>query len=137
MNRQALTPSSALPLAFANMVAAALLGIAIGLDRAYGLAGFPPLATAFAHAHLAVIGWPMMTARGGQPPARAANALPTPRFARPIFLCWTIGVPWLAWGLATGHELSIRLSAVTLLAGVITGAMYLAHFMRAARAPRQ
>lgn len=277
-------------LAFVNMALAALFGMAIGLDRAYGWFGFPPLAATFAHAHLAAIGWPMlmvvglayrlvpmflparmptgpglavsavclesglivivgtllagsagvragallilaglasfvwnmravvkqklprppalpardwstwqthvalgwllvatalgvaltvmpagpgqvgvawvygvaglvgfisqiivgiqgrlvplyawyraMAALGGQPPARAANALPTPRFARPIFLFWTLGVPWLAWGLASSNLRSIRLSAIVLELGVMTGAAYLVHLMRAARERR-
>ncbi|MCC7042966.1 MAG: hypothetical protein IT183_03845 [Acidobacteria bacterium] len=275
-------------LAFVNMMAAALLGIAIGFDRAYGIFGFPPLAAAFAHAHLAAIGWPMMMVVGlayrlvpmflpakmpagrglavsavllelgiaviavtllmgsewlpagaalvaaglasfvgnmraavkhklprppalpardwstwqthvaigwllvatglgatltftpagerlgmawvygvaglvgflsqiivgiqgrlvpmyayyramaalaGKPPARAANQLPTATFARPIFLLWTLGVPWLAWGLAAGDTLSIRLSSLVLLAGVIVGGAYLAHLLRDARRP--
>ncbi len=275
--------------AFVNMIAVALFGIAIGADRAYGLFGFPPLAAAFAHAHLAVVGWPMMmvvglayrlvpmflparmptgpglaasailielglivlvcallvgsavlpmgtalivaglacfvrnmraavkhklprppalpardwstwqthvaivwlvvaaglgvtltlmpaggattavtwvygvaglvgfvsqivvgiqgrlvplyayyramAARGGQPPARAANELPTARFAYPIFMLWTLGVPWLAWGLAAGDLVSIRLSSFVLLAGVIVGGWYLKHLMRAATLP--
>lgn len=76
-----------------------------------------------------------MAALGGQPPARAANRLPSSQFARPIFLLWTIGVPWLTWGLAMGHSWSIRLSALVLLAGVTAGAAYLAYLMRAARSP--
>lgn len=275
-------------LAFANMIAAALFGIAIGLDRAYGLFGFPPMAAAFAHAHLAAIGWPVMmvvglayrlvpmflpakmpagrglamsavllelgiavivvtllmdrrwlpagavliaaglasfvtntraavkhklprppalpkrdwstwqthvaiawlfvtaglgialtlpspdarigmvwvygvaglvgfmsqvvvgiqgrlvpmyayyramAALGGMPPARAANHLPAAMFARPIFLLWTIGVPWLAWGMATGQAISIRLASLVLLAGVLAGGAYLAYLMRAAGEP--
>jgi hypothetical protein len=76
-----------------------------------------------------------MAALGGKPPARAANQLPTATFARPIFLLWTIGVPWLAWGLAAGDTLSIRLSALVLLVGVIVGGMYLAHLLREASRP--
>ncbi len=275
-------------LAFVNMVAAATLGIAIGLDRVYGLFAWSPVAATFAHAHLAAIGWPMMmvvglayrlvpmflpakmptgsglatsavllevglvvivvcllagsawlsigallivlgfssfvrnmraavkhklprppalpkrdwstwqthvamawmfvavvlgvaltvmsagsaqmatawvygvaglvgflaqivvgiqgrlvplyayyramAARGGQPPARAANQLPASRFAKPIFLLWTIGVPWLAWGLATGQPLAIRLASSTLILGVGVGGAYLAYLMREARA---
>jgi hypothetical protein len=275
-------------LAFANMVAAALFGIALGLDRAYNLFGFPPVAAAFAHAHLAAIGWPMMmivgltyrlvpmflpakmptgpslavsavllelglvvvvatlltgsawlptgaaliaaglasfvknmraavkhklprppalpkrdwstwqthgamawllvtaglgivmtlpspdvrigmawfygvaglvgfisqavvgiqgrlvpmyayyramSALGGKPPTRAANQLPTATFARPIFLLWTIGVPWLAWGLVTGQRSSIRLASLVLLAGVLVSGAYLAYLMRTAGQP--
>jgi len=276
-------------LAFGNMIAVALFGIAIGVDRAYGLFGIPPLQAAFAHAHLAIIGWPIMmvvglayrlvpmflparmptgpglaasavlielglvvtvvsllrgsgalavgamliaaglvcfvrnmraavkhklprppalpkrdwstwqthvaiawlvvsvgigvmlalkpmggaatgiawvygvaalvgfvsqivvgiqgrlvplyayyramAARGGRPPARAANELPTARFAFPIFILWTVGVPWLAWGLASGEPVSIRLSSSLLLAGVIGGGWYLGYLMRAATLP--
>lgn len=74
-----------------------------------------------------------MVLGGGLPPSRAANELPTPRFARPIFLLWTVGVPWLAVGLASSHEVSIRLSSLLLLGGVVVGAAYLAYLMRVAR----
>src|SRR5690606_2021817 len=63
-----------------------------------------------------------MAALDGEPPLRAANDLPTARFARPIFLLWTVGVPWLAFGLASGHLLSVRLASLVLLVGVVTGA---------------
>lgn len=274
-------------LAFANVIAAALFGVAIGFDRAYGLFGLPPLAAAFAHVHLAVVGWPMMmvvglayrlvpmflparmptgaglatsailleagllltvclllarsawlpagaailaaglgsfvrnmraalrhklprppalprrdwstwqthaaigwllvaaalgvaltllpsapghtsvawvygvaglvgfiaqivvgiqgrlvpmyayyramAARGDRPPTRGANDLPTARFALPLFLLWSIGVPLLAWGLAAGAVLQIRVSAMVLLGGVLVGGAYLAYLMRTAR----
>ncbi|ODS51823.1 MAG: hypothetical protein ABS36_18790 [Acidobacteria bacterium SCN 69-37] len=74
-----------------------------------------------------------MAALGGQPPARPANQLPTARFAKPIFALWTIGVPWLALGLAAGHPLSIRLGAIVLLGGVVVGARYLVYLMQMAR----
>jgi hypothetical protein len=74
-----------------------------------------------------------MAANGGRPPVRAANELPTARFARPIFVLWTIGVPWLAWGLAAEHASSIRFASVVLVAGVGVGGAYLVHLMRAAR----
>lgn len=67
------------------------------------------------------------------PPEVAANALPTPRFARPVFLFWTIGVPLLAIGLPSGSELAIRLAALSLLAGVGLGLTYILHMLRAAR----
>ena len=273
-------------LAFSNMMAAALLGMAIGFDRAYGVFGLPPLAAAFAHVHLAVIGWPMMMVVGlayrlvpmflparmpagnglaasalllelgigvivvtllvgsawlpigaaliagglasfvrnmraavkhrlprppalptrdwstwqthvaiawlfvaaalglvlttpsssprtgmmwvygvaglvgflsqivvgiqgrlvpmyayyramsaldGAPPPRGANQLPTASFARPIFLLWTVGVPWFAWGVAAHHATSVRLASLVMLAGVVTSATYLAYLMRTAR----
>lgn len=51
-------------LAFANVLAAAAFGIAIGLNRAHGGAAWSPLAAAFAHAHLAAIGWAVMMVVG-------------------------------------------------------------------------
>jgi len=74
----------------------------------------------------------VMAAQGGRPPARAANELPRPAFARPIFLLWSVGVPWLAWGLATVDPVSIRGAALVLLAGVVLGAAYLVYLMRTA-----
>ena len=69
------------------------------------------------------------------PPSRAANELPTPRFAKPIFLAWTIGVPLLAWGLASGTLVLIRLGAVALLVGVALGGLYMRHLLRTASIP--
>lgn len=74
-----------------------------------------------------------MHALGSKPPARGANQLPSPRFARPIFLCWTAGVPLLAWGLAGAQPVAIRIGGILLLAGVGIGAAYLRHLMRTAR----
>jgi hypothetical protein len=75
-----------------------------------------------------------MAAHGGAPPARAANALPSAPFAKAIFLLWALGVPWLAYGLVSSHPASIRIASIVLLAGVLTGAMYLRHLMRKALA---
>ncbi len=75
-----------------------------------------------------------MAARGGAPPGRAANALPSSRFAAAIFLCWTVAVPWLAWGLANNAAGSIRGASAVLLAGVLTGAAYMRYLMKAAGA---
>lgn len=73
-------------------------------------------------------------ARGGVPPARGANELPSAAFARPVFLTWSAGVPLLGLGLAAGREHLIRLSAALLLCGVATGAAYVAHMLRSAAA---
>jgi hypothetical protein len=51
-------------LAFANILAAALFGIVIGVDRASGFIGLPPLPATFAHAHVAAIGWVAMMVVG-------------------------------------------------------------------------
>ncbi|HEX6976155.1 MAG TPA: hypothetical protein VF147_17230, partial [Vicinamibacterales bacterium] len=51
-------------LAFFNIVAAACFGILMGLDRSRGVLGVTPLVSAYAHAHLAAIGWVTMMAVG-------------------------------------------------------------------------
>jgi hypothetical protein len=70
----------------------------------------------------------------GGPPDRAAHDLPDPRFARPIFVAWTLGVPALAWGLAGASEALITAGAALLLAAVVLGGAYLAFMLREARA---
>jgi hypothetical protein len=68
----------------------------------------------------------------GAAPERAANALPSARFARVIFVLWTAGVPLLAWGLATERPRTIAASAVLLLCGVGAGGAYLVSMLSAA-----
>ena len=76
-----------------------------------------------------------MASRRGVPPERAANALPSAAFARPIFIAWSVGVPGLAWGLAGGHRLSIAMAAGVLLGGVTLGLAYLLWLMHQASRP--
>ena len=71
-------------------------------------------------------------ARRGEPPALAANKLPSARFAQPIFLAWSLGVPLMAPALAFEQRAMISVSAALLLGGVVTGAAYLAHMLHAA-----
>jgi hypothetical protein len=73
-----------------------------------------------------------MAARDGAPPERSAHSLVSARFARAIFVAWTIGVPGLAAGLASEHQPSIKVAAFVLAVGVIIGAVYLRHLMRTA-----
>ena len=61
---------------------------------------------------------------------RAANALPSATFARPIFLCWAIAVPLLAWGLPQADHDAIRTGALFLLAGVGLGGSYMLYMVR-------
>jgi hypothetical protein len=51
-------------LAFFNIVAAAILGIVLGIARARGTLHVSPLAMTFAHAHLAALGWVTMMVVG-------------------------------------------------------------------------
>jgi hypothetical protein len=51
-------------LAFGNMLVASAFGMLIGLNRLFGWLPWPPMSAAFAHAHLAAIGWAMMMVIG-------------------------------------------------------------------------
>lgn len=112
-------------LAFANVAAAALYGILVGLDRGYGWWGLPPRASAYAHLHLAGIGWPVMLVIGlayrlvpmflpARPPAGRGLA------ASAVLL--EAGLIVLVWNLAVGGR--------WLLAGVVLIAAALGAFVR-------
>jgi len=73
-----------------------------------------------------------LAVRLGRPPAVGANALPSERFARPIFLLWLAGVPLLAAGLAAGSLAIIRIAGVLLLACVGMNGAYIGSLMRRA-----
>lgn len=51
-------------LAFLNILAAAALGIVLGLDHSRGFLGVSPVATMFAHAHIAAVGFVTMLVIG-------------------------------------------------------------------------
>lgn len=51
-------------LAFANMLAASVLGMIVGMNRQFAWFAWPPMSSAFAHAHLAAIGWAAMMVIG-------------------------------------------------------------------------
>ncbi len=51
-------------LAFVNVLAAAALGVVVGLNRLFGWIDWAPIASAFAHAHLAAVGWALMMVIG-------------------------------------------------------------------------
>jgi hypothetical protein len=75
-----------------------------------------------------------MAARDGAPPDRSAHSLLSVPFARTIFLLWTIGVPFLAFGLARSDVWSIRSAALVLTGAVFVGGGYLRHLMQSASA---
>jgi hypothetical protein len=51
-------------LAFGNMILASMFGVLIGLNRMYGWLEWSPMSAAFAHAHLAAVGWAVMMVIG-------------------------------------------------------------------------
>ena len=78
--------------------------------------------------------WYRAYAAAGSPPARSANALPSPTFARAIFVCWLAAVPQLAWGLSQSDQLVIRAGASTLALGIGLGLTYVIVMIRGATA---
>ena len=47
-------------LAFANLIAATVFGMIVGLNRTYAWFAWSPIAAAYAHLHIAVVGWATM-----------------------------------------------------------------------------
>ena len=75
--------------------------------------------------------------RNGAPPPRSVNALPSGRFAGPIFLCWAAGVPLLAWGLAAEQRSLISLAGGLLSCGLVINGAYLCYLLRSAHTPAE
>lgn len=133
--------------AFLWLLAALVLGVAlsttVGGDSRLtmmwvygvaGLVGFLAQIVAGIEGRLVPLyAWYRAFAKTGGPPDRAANALPSAAFARAIFICWTTGVPLLAWGLATPLEPVISIGAAALLAGVVAGSAYVQWMLRQVR----
>lgn len=135
--------------AFLWLVVAAALGITLSTDAGgesrltlmwiygvAGLVGFLGQIVAGIQGRLVPLyAWYRAFAAKSAPPERGANELPNPRFALPIFISWSLGIPLLAWGASTENALMIRLAALSLLGAITLGAAYLRHMLRTARAP--
>ncbi len=70
--------------------------------------------------------------RRGARPALSVHALTSAPFALSVCAAWSAGVPCLAAGLALGDLLLIRVGALVLLVGVLTGAVQIASIVRRA-----
>jgi hypothetical protein len=135
-------------LAFACLVIAVASGLALTLRApgdhrlplmwVYGVAGLigflAQMVAGMQGRIVPLYAWYRAYAALGAPPSRPANALPSPTFARSIFLCWAAAIPLLLWGLPVSHQGLIRGGAVCLLAAVCSGAAYVLYLLRAARA---
>jgi hypothetical protein len=134
--------------AFVWLLIAAILGLVLSLGIGsdarltlmwiYGVAGLvgflAQIVTGMQGRLVPFYAWYRAFEAKNGPPDVAANALPTPRFAKPIFLFWTIGVPLLAVGLPSGTELAIRFGALSLLGGLAVGFAYIVFMLRTANA---
>jgi hypothetical protein len=129
------------------MVAAAVLGVALSIGVrsewtvplmwTYGVAGLigflAQIVTGIQGRLVPLYAWyRAFTLGGGAPPARGANELPSARFAAIIFGGWTMGVPFLAWGLAGQHRIAIAGASWVLAASVVVGGVYIAWMVRQA-----
>ena len=107
-------------LAFANMLAASLFGIVAGLNRIHGWFGWSPLSTAFAHAHVAVIGWAMMMVVGLSYrliPMIVPAAMPTRESMARSAILLEAGILALAVALVTGSRWA-AVGALLIVAGI-------------------
>lgn len=129
------------------MVVAAVLGVALSIGVrsewtvplmwTYGVAGLigflAQIVTGIQGRLVPLYAWyRAFTLGGGAPPARGANELPSARFAAIIFGGWTMGVPFLAWGLAGQHRIAIAGASWVLAASVVVGGVYIAWMVRQA-----
>ncbi len=106
-------------LAFANMLGAGVLGIIVGLNRIYGWFTWSPMSAAFAHAHLAAIGWAVMMVVGLSYrliPMIVPAAMPTRASMAYSAVLLEAGILVLAVGLVR-HPAATLPGAILILAG--------------------
>lgn len=109
-------------LAFANMIVAGGFGMFVGLNRIYGWLAWSPLSTAFAHAHLAAIGWAAMMVVGLSYrliPMVVPAAMPTGRGMAASAVLLEAGVVGLASALI-GRRAWTPIAALVIIAGFIS-----------------
>jgi hypothetical protein len=114
-------------LAFANFVAAATLGIVIGLDRTSGLLTISPLLTTYAHVHLAALGWVGMMVVGVAYrliPMMLPSAMPSGRALVWSAVLLEVGLLVMAAALVTGSPWLVA-GAACIVAGFASAALQL------------
>lgn len=108
-------------LAFANLGVAAALGVLIGLARSYGWAMGSPLSVAYAHLHLAVIGWALLLAVGlayRLIPMILPAHMPAGRTLAASAILIELGVISLVVSWLTGQTRLLPFGAVCVVAGL-------------------
>jgi hypothetical protein len=108
-------------LAFANLTAAVALGVSIGVARASGWSLGSPLSLAYAHLHLAVVGWALMLAVGlayRLIPMILPARMPEGRRLAFSAALVEVGVLGLVAGWLADVELLLPLGAVLIVAGL-------------------
>jgi hypothetical protein len=124
-----------LVLALANFLAAAVLGMLIGFDRSSGTFGLSPLSSAWAHAHLAAIGWVMLMVIGMAYrliPMMLPAAIPTGRRLYLSAVLIEIGLAILFTALLTGSPWLLA-GSVLIVAGLANFVVVVRGIVRARR----
>jgi hypothetical protein len=107
-------------LAFVNMLLASAFGMFVGLNRLFGWLPWSPLSTAFAHAHLAAVGWAVMMVVGLSYrliPMIVPAQMPTGRAMATSAVLLEVGTIGLAVALISRPSWT-PLGALVLIAGV-------------------
>jgi hypothetical protein len=107
-------------LAFANVVAAAIFGMLIAMNRVFGWFTWAPMSVAFAHAHLAAVGFAVMMVVGLSYrliPMIVPAAMPKGRSLAWSAVLLEIGVITLAIGLVR-HSWMTSAGALIIVAGL-------------------
>ena len=113
-------------LAFVNMLGAGVFGIVLGLNRIFGWFAWSPMSAAFAHAHLAAIGWAVMMVVGLSYrliPMIVPAAMPTRTSMALSAVLLEAGILVLAIGLVRNSAATLP-GAILILAGL---GSFLAH----------
>ena len=108
-------------LAWLNFLAAAALGMLLGLDHSRGFLSVSPLAAMFAHAHLAAVGWVAMLVFGlayRLIPMTLPAAMPAGRSLAISAILLEIGLAALVTTLVLESRL-VPLAAMILVSGVV------------------
>jgi hypothetical protein len=108
-------------LAFANIIAAAAFGMLIAVNRVFNWFLWPPMSVAFAHGHLAAVGWPLMMVVGLSYrliPMIVPAAMPSGRTLAWSAVLLEAGVITLAVGLVRQSSVSLA-GGLLILAGLV------------------
>lgn len=107
-------------LAFVNMLAAGIYGAVIAWDRGRGVLVASPMAMAFAHAHLATVGWAVMLVVGlgyRLIPMILPGVMPTGASLVISAVLLHAGVWWVVWALTVASP-ALGFGALTIVAGL-------------------
>ena len=124
-------------LAFVNILLASVLGLLVGLNRMYGWLPWAPMSSAFAHAHLAAVGWAVMMVVGLSYrliPMIVPAEMPKGRGLAVSAVLLEIGILGLTVALIAGSPVA-PLPAVIILAGLASFVAQVRQIIKRKRPP--